>query len=392
LQLQGKQDLQTLLAYQAYLFNIRNEGRQNDPDIYQGLYNVAKQYGNPNYKVFKGHASEIKSIAFVPGKREFYTSGSDKKVMKGNLDNKDQNLQIVYSGNEIIEVLAVSPNADWLACGGDNALIKMIPIKGGNALQYDLKGHTGKIKSLVFSYDGKYLYSASLDGRVLKWDLAARTSVTAGADGVKIISIDISSNGNYLAGVTPDGKAIIWDSGKSSENFSLNIGPGKKVKTLRFRPGANTLAVGYTDGFVELWDITARTRLSEIQAHSTEVNDIRFNNQLSQMATGSMDKSLKIWDMNDLTYPPVSFSDEDSFVMAIEFSPDGQLVVTGQYDASPNNIIGRPTRVSMLAQDICSGITRNLTPEEWSTYVAPDVKYENTCPENELGIKAKEIR
>jgi WD40 repeat protein len=392
LQLQGKQDLQTLLAYQAYLFNTRNEGKQNDADIYQGLYNVAKQYGNPNYKVFKGHASEIKSIAFVPGKREFYTSGSDKKVMKGSLDTREQNLQIVYTGNEIIEVLAVSPDTDWLACGGDNAVIKMIPIRSGNAIQYDLKGHTGKIKSLVFSYDGKYLYSASLDGRVLKWDLAARTSVTAGADGIKITSIDISSNGNYLAGVTPDGKAIIWNTAKSSDNFNLNISPGKKVKTLRFKPGANTLAIGYTDGFVEMWDIESRTRISEIQAHSTEVNDIRFNNKLSQMATGSMDKSLKIWDTNDLTYPPISFIDEDSFVMVIEFSPDGQLVVTGQYDASPNNIIGRPTSVTMLAQDICKGLTRNMTPEEWSTYVAPDVKYETTCPEKELSIKANVIR
>ena len=75
MQVQGQKDLQTLLAYQAYLFNKKNGGPANDADIYAGLYNVVKQYGNVNYKTFTGHKDEIKSIAFVPGKREFYTSG-----------------------------------------------------------------------------------------------------------------------------------------------------------------------------------------------------------------------------------------------------------------------------------------------------------------------------
>src|SRR4030043_51730 len=52
LQVQGQKELQTLLAYQAYLFNIKNEGLENDADIYTGLYNVAKQYGGVTYKTF----------------------------------------------------------------------------------------------------------------------------------------------------------------------------------------------------------------------------------------------------------------------------------------------------------------------------------------------------
>ena len=77
LQLNGRKDLQTLLAYQAYLFNKKNNGPDNDADIYAGLYNVALQYGNINYRSFKGHNGDIKSIAFVPGKNEFFTSGND---------------------------------------------------------------------------------------------------------------------------------------------------------------------------------------------------------------------------------------------------------------------------------------------------------------------------
>ena len=217
LQAQGQKDLQTLLAYQAYLFNKKNNGVENDADIYAGLYNVARLYGSTNYKSFKGHNGEIRSIAFVPGKNEFYTSGTDGQVLKWSLDSKDQTLQVVYSGTDIIEILAVSPDASWLALGSENSSIKMIPLKGNN-VGYDLTGHKGKIKSLIFSYDGKYLYSASLDGKVLKWDLAARTNTDVSNGTIQIISIDISSNDHYLAGISSDG---MWLSGilKASQKF-----------------------------------------------------------------------------------------------------------------------------------------------------------------------------
>jgi hypothetical protein len=148
LQVQGQQELQTLLAFQAYLFNTRNGGQDNDADIYTGLYNVAKQYGSVNYKTFKGHTGGIKSIVFVPGKNEFYTAGDDYKVLKWNLDNKEQTYQVIYAGTDIIEVLAISPDASWLACGSSNSTIRMIPI-AGNSVQYELAGHKGKIKSLI---------------------------------------------------------------------------------------------------------------------------------------------------------------------------------------------------------------------------------------------------
>jgi WD40 repeat protein len=351
-----------------------------------------------NYKEFKGHSGEIKSIAFVPGKREFYTSGADatgnNKVLKWNLDSKDHNFQVIYSPTEIIEVLSVSPDAGWLACGGDNSVIKMIPLKDNN-VGYELRGHTGIIKSLVFSFDNKYLYSASLDGKVLKWDLTARTSKNVTTE-TQINSIDISSSGNFLAGVSKDGKVLVWNPEKASDIFRLPSTDGKVIKTVRFKPNENTLAVGYLDGYVELWDISSRKRISEIKAHTAVVNDIRFNktNGISQMATASSDKTLKIWDTSDLTTPPINFNDDVDFVLVIGFSPDGQLIVSGTYgeNGPVNNLVSRPTYVDLLAQDVCSSLTRNLTQDEWSTYVAKDVAYEKTCSEKEYNIKVNVIK
>ena len=50
--LQGQKELQALLAFQAFLFNRKNNGPENDPDIYAGLYNVDRQNGSSQYKSF----------------------------------------------------------------------------------------------------------------------------------------------------------------------------------------------------------------------------------------------------------------------------------------------------------------------------------------------------
>ncbi|MCX6326553.1 MAG: hypothetical protein NT144_07875 [Bacteroidia bacterium] len=391
-QAEGQKDLQALLAYQAYLYNKKNGGLENDADIYAGLYNVARQYGSTTYKSFKGHNGEIRGIAFVPGKNEFFTSGSDGQVLKWSLDGKEQTLQIVYSGSDIIEVLAVSPDASWLALGSGNSSIRMIPLKGNN-VGYEMTGHKDKIKSLIFSFDGKYLYSASLDGKVLKWDMAAHTNTDVSNGSMKIISIDISSKGKYLAGRSSDGNVFVWNPESSSDNFRIETA-GKNIKVIKFSPDNNILAIGDVNGNVELWDINLRKKISEVKAHSAQVNDIQFNTTLKQMATSSNDKTIKIFNIKDpadLTEPPITFSDNEGFVLVMQFSPDGQLIISGAYEGA-QNLVSRPSHVDYLIRDICNIVSRNMTQDEWNTYVGKDIPLENTCQDKSYNIKVNAIK
>ncbi len=389
LQVPEQNDLQALLAYQGYLFNKKNNGNKNDADIYAGLYFLAKQKGSSKIKSFTGFDSPVKSIAFVPGKNEFFTSDSHGKVLKWDLESKEQSFRIIYSGNEVIEVMALSPGSDLLACGFSNSGIKMIPVSGSEQ-GYELKGHSGKIKSLVFSYDGKFLYSAAIDGKVIKWDLSAKTSIDISTDMMQITSIDLSSNNRYLAGISDQGKGLIWNPEQSSDKFRIEP-LGKKISNIRFKPGENKIAVGYDNGTVELWDTEGRKKISEFRAHEGEINDIRFNGRLSQMATAGIDGTLKLWDTDDLLSPPVTFTNKEDLVIAFEFSPDGEVILSGSSGSQPK-LTARPAFVDSFAADGCSYVTRNFTPQEWIAYVGKDITYEKTCSGADYNIKIKEIR
>ncbi len=391
-QMSDHTDLQSLLAYQAYLFNKQNKGYENDADIFAGLYNVGRRYGNLNYKAFVGQEGSIKSIAFAPGKREFFTSGTDGKVIRWSLDGKNQTLQVVYSGSDIIDVLAVSPDNSWLACGSENSVIRMIPLKS-NTRAYELNGHSGSINSLIFSYDGKYLYSAAVDGKVLKWDLAVRTSTDMTDGTVKITSIDLSADGNHFAGISSDGGVLVWNPGNKTDKFSIDT-EGKNIKTIRFDPEKSLLAIGDDKGIIELWDIRQHRKISEIKAHDGQINDIRFNESLKQMATAGNDKKLKIFNVKnpeDLSELPITFNDNSEVVLVMQFSPDGQFIVSGEFGGSPN-LLSRPVTADYLANNVCGNLERNMTTEEWKTYVGKDIPYEKTCPERMFKIKVEEIR
>ncbi|MDY0099733.1 MAG: WD40 repeat domain-containing protein [Bacteroidales bacterium] len=382
-----QKELQSLLAYQAYLFNSRNGGRNNDADIYMGLYNVAKQYDDGPCIVYKGHEGVVRNIAFVPGQDEFYTSGTDGKVLKWNPGDKDRGFRLVYSGSKIIDVLAVSPDAGWLACGEESA-IKMIPLNG-NAEAYELSGHSGKVQSLVFSFDGKYLYSASLDGKVLKWDLSIKTSTDI-TGGIKITSIDLSVGDKFIAGLSDDGKALVWDPSRSAGQIRIES-EGRSVKALKFNPEAERIAVGYDDGLVELWDLSSGKKITELKAHSGEVRSIRFNGAHSQMATTGDDGTIKLWDTGNLFDLPVTFNDNGGLVMAVEFSPEGDVILSASAETG-RNLVSRPAFADTFAADGCSYVTRNFTPEEWLTYVGNDIAYEKTCPGADYRIRIREVR
>jgi WD40 repeat protein len=151
--------------------------------------------------------------------------------------------------------------------------------------------------------------------------------------------------------------------------------PGRNIRTVRFNNEGSALAIGYYDGYLELREIPGNTILSQVNAHSSVINAIRFSSNLRQMATASNDKTVKIWNLADMTLPPVVFRENNQFAMRIEFSPDGRYIVIGNYDGT-NNLTWHATEADFLADEVRSMLTRNLTPEEWSLYIGRDVEYE----------------
>ncbi|MXV85471.1 T9SS type A sorting domain-containing protein [Candidatus Poribacteria bacterium] len=101
---------------------------------------------------------------------------------------------------------------------------------------------------------------------------------------------------------------------------------------MRASPNNRTLAIGYNNGIIELWDIPTRVR-RHLTGPSASVTSMHFSQDGSLLATGSLDGTVRLWDVTtgrlhdtfDGHYS-IGFGPDDSRLVVGRKHPDGNLV------------------------------------------------------------------
>jgi len=101
--------------------------------------------------------------------------------------------------------------------------------------------------------------------------------------------------------VTPDGRlglvAVegglrVLSLGDGSEVARVPV-PGRTIQALAFHPGGATLAIGLTDGTLQLWDWPRRERVASWPEHDDYIRDLVFAPDGSCLVTASGDGTLR---------------------------------------------------------------------------------------------------
>src|SRR5262249_23936190 len=131
------------------------------------------------------------------------------------------------------DTLTFSPDGKTLAsASAASPVVQLWEVPTGKELRRFL-GHTGGVRSLAFTPNGKALTSAGLDGTVRLWDTAS---------GRETRCLRLAEDGHAVA-LSPDGKL---------------------------------LAAGSADGLVELWDLETDRAPQTLDGHTEAVNSVAF--------------------------------------------------------------------------------------------------------------------
>ena len=89
----------------------------------------------------------------------------------------------------------------------------------------NLQGHTRPIKHIKFSPDGKYVFSASADRTVIKWDYTNNKKSFTYNHQASVNSICISYSNNYMFSGDSTGLIYVWDINKNEliKKISFNV-------------------------------------------------------------------------------------------------------------------------------------------------------------------------
>jgi WD40 repeat protein len=116
------------------------------------------------------------------------------------------------------------------------------------------------------------------------------------------------------------------------------------VDAVAFSPKADLLATGCHDGAVRLWDVAKGNQVRQINAHTmpqpNPVYAVAWSPDGKQLASASLDQSLKLWDATSgALVKEFKKYDEKAFpkghrdgVFSVAFSPDGKQLASGSSD------------------------------------------------------------
>ena len=208
---------------------------------------------------------------------------ADPKVMIGKL----------LDANDSVLCLAVSADGKTLASGGCDRTVHVWELPrgvDGAKLAQTIENHADWVLDVGLSADGKYLVSAARDKTAKVWNLEAEESVLTFPGHQEIV---------YGVGIRPDGQ------------LGYSVGADKQVRTWKPNGDGKQVAAG--------------------GGHAADVFKLALNGAGDLLATGSADKTVRLWSADKLTATK-TLSGLGDYVFALAFSPDGKRVAGGAYN------------------------------------------------------------
>jgi eukaryotic-like serine/threonine-protein kinase len=199
--------------------------------------------------------------------------------------------------------------------------------------------HTAAVTGLAYRSGDQQLVSVSDDTTVRVYDVAARQPVPfAVGHAGPVAALGFDPKGRWLATAGGDRTAKVWDLTDNREAATWVAHSDSQVFGLAYSPDCSLLATcngrapmhGRTlehPGQVKVWDTATRKLRFTLAGHAALVASVAFTPDGRRLATGSLDRTVRVWDMatGDLLRTiHVEFE-----VQSAVFSPDGKTLAVG---------------------------------------------------------------
>ena len=364
-------ELQALLAQQAYLFNVRFTGSPFDPYIYDGLYEAVNSFEGQHLNELYGHKDAVRSVAYNSSGEQFFSAGSDGTIRIWDFEDPSKNNIIVNNGTHPNRVIKVSPDGKWLAAGSDSTSLQLVNLEDGSV--QEIGGHKALIYDLEFAADNSGIYSLSHDKSIRFYDYKQSRLLINLSTTLK--TFEVSPDNSFIIGGSKSGQLVRIDLGDLSESV-LYENPNVPIHSVDISPNGRTLAFGDEQGIMHIWDVRTNIETNTLRGHTARINVVKFSPDGKRVGSGSYDGSVQLYIMSDLTELPIVMKDHNSYVMDFSFDADNNFLVAATYGGI---LKVWPTKSDYFAKDMCSRLTRNMNATEWNQYVPSGINYTITC-------------
>jgi WD40 repeat protein len=279
---------------------------------------------------------EVFAIAFSSD-GHWLAAASEHSAAIWDLANMSEDPLYLPHNDDYVYAIAFSLDSRWLATAGQDGRIRMWDIETQKTeweqKEKDSRRHTDAIYSIAFSSDGNILATGSYDRHVKLWHastgsfrqellLTGRVGCIAHSPREPLIAIGSHDNTITIWNYRTLGRTVLGSHQSSVEDVAFS------------RDGLK-LASGGLDKIVRLWDIGACRQLWERPGHEYLVKSVAISPDGETVASASWDKTINLWDIFGNRYQILPYSNlpwHEDWIWSVRFSPDGMILASGGSD------------------------------------------------------------
>jgi len=370
-------ELKGLLALQSYKFNESFGGIQNDPRIYEALYWANIKLNANEQSIFEDHFAEVASISFSPDGNYFASGGLDGKVVIRKANGQRYEEPKVFtscsSGRCGVRDFAFSPSdANQFATAHQDNKVRVWEMDSRK--QIELSNHTSIVRKVVYAPTGNQLLSADVQGNIFLWNTQnweQAPQLISVND--RVSEIIFMPDGSSFFVATESGKIMEYQiDGTNPQTIVTDLG---KIMSIGILTNQQKLVAGNNEGKLFFIDIKAHNTVDYLE-HKSGITGLAINKQGTFLATTSLDKTMKIFDLSDLDKTPIELK-ANGWIYDVDFTPDGNNVV---FSSADKKIRKADTSNASLADKLC-GILQNtdMSDLQWSRFVGEDILQSGRC-------------
>jgi len=238
--------------------------------------------------------------------------------------------------------IILSPSGNWIALASSRLHQLLVWEWKTETHIWRHQSHYSDIDCVCYNSDGTLLVTGGEDGKIKVWRSDSGQCVgTFPAHHGAVLGL-VANTANAVYSASRDGTLRGFDLHRLKEFRTLTPPRRSQLSCLALDPSGELLAAGTMDtGHIYLWATQTGRFLDEFTGHTAYCTHIAFHPKGTFMASVSWDKSVRMYDLFGVdessgerirgSVESLTLSSEG---MCVQYSPDGNYLVTLDYDSN----------------------------------------------------------